>query len=164
MRQCGNVLRNVRKWTYCSRASPLISPRPRVPRLHMSGLFANVASNCQTSSSHFLRIPLIPGGKHQLPPLDFSPILPLFFPPSSIWLSPVHFLLRLPAPDPVGSAQPAAGRWKPAGAESPPSSCAINGRCQSQDQRTVSIYVFCFVFCFVFVFIEVIFISDQCKC
>lgn len=34
----------------------------RLPRLHMLGLFANVATNCQTSSSHFLCIPFILGG------------------------------------------------------------------------------------------------------
>lgn len=70
-----------------------------ITKVAHAGLFANVATNCQTSSSHFLCIPFILGGKHQLPPLDFHPLFS-----SSIWLSPVHFLLRLPAPDPVGSA------------------------------------------------------------
>lgn len=99
MRQCGNVLRNVRKWTFFLSSFPDLDAE--ITNVAHVGLFTNVATNCQTSSSHFLCVPFILGGKHQLPPLDFSPILPILL---SIWLSLVHFLLRLPAPDPVGSA------------------------------------------------------------
>lgn len=59
----------------------------------MSDFFFFLA-NCQTSSSHFLWVPFTLGGRHQLRPLSSL----------SVWLSFVHFLPRLPTPDPVGGA------------------------------------------------------------
>lgn len=64
------------------------------------GLFANAATNCQTSSSHFLWIPLNEGISSAAPTSVYSDLLFSL----SIWLSLCHFLLRLPAPDPVGGA------------------------------------------------------------
>lgn len=101
MRQCGNVLRNARKWTLFFMLSFPDHHSENTEVAHV-GLFAIVASNCQTSSSHFLCIPFILGGRHQLSTLTLFSLDPLFS--LSIWLSLVHFLLRLPAPDPVGSA------------------------------------------------------------
>lgn len=79
------------------------------------GLFANVASNWQTSSSHFLYVPFILGGKHQLPPLYFS--LDSLF-------SFVHLIKPCSFPPQITSSGPsrqqpqlAIGRWRPEGAE-----------------------------------------------
>lgn len=134
----------------------------RFPDLHTDitkvahvGLFANVATNCQTSSSHFLCVPFILGGKHQLPPLALSPIRSFSL---SIWLSLVHFLLRLPAPDPVGSASAGSRQVEIRGGGVEPLMCY-------QWQVSVTRPEDCqyLLFVFVFVFVEVLLISDQCK-
>lgn len=98
-RTWGNVAMSCEMWESELFLTSLLELHAEITDVAHVGLFANVANNCQTSSSHFLCVPFILGGKHQLP-LDLSHD-PSFF--SSIWLSLVHFLLRLPAPDPVGS-------------------------------------------------------------
>lgn len=98
MRQCGNVLRNVRKWTFSVFSFPHL--HTETTKFAHVGLFANVATNCQTSSSHFLCVPFHSGWKASA--ASWFLFDSLFS--SSIWLRLVHFLFRLPAPDPVGSA------------------------------------------------------------
>lgn len=106
MRQCGNVLQNARKWTFFMLSFP--DHHTENTKVAYVGLF-------------LLMLPVI--AKH--PPLisfvfhsfwveGISCLHSRFFSDSlfslSIWLSLVHFLLRLPAPDPVGSASAGSGQ------------------------------------------------------
>lgn len=120
-------------------------------------LFANVASNCQISWTHFLSFRSFRGGRHQLPTLALSLRFPLFF---------VRLIKIYPFPPQITSSapsrsQPAAGRWKSEGAESSRLS-ALSGRCESWDKRTVSIH-FLFSPLFFFFWFVVFFLSDQCN-
>lgn len=103
-------------------------------RVAHADLFTNVASNCQTSSTHFLSFRSFRGGRHQLPTLALSDSLFSL----SVWLRVIHFPSQITSSAPSRS-QPAAGRWKSEGAESSRSS-ALSGRCESWDKRTVSIH------------------------
>lgn len=89
----------------CEKVNFLFSSFPdlhtEITDVAYAGLFANVASNCQTSSSHFLLYSIHSGWKASAASTWF--LFNSFF-SLSIWLRIVHFLPRLPAPDPVGSA------------------------------------------------------------
>lgn len=152
MRQCGKVLRNVWKFFFFFSFPPMLTLR--IPGFHMLIFFANVASNCQTSFSHFLRS--VHSGvegvsclhSHFLSDSRFS---------LSVWLRFIHFPSQITSSAPSRS-QPAAGRWKSEGAESSRSS-ALSGRCESWDKRTVSIhFLFSPLFFFFFFWFVVVFL------
>lgn len=125
------------------------------------GLFANVASNCQTSSSHFLRIPFILGGRNQLSTLTPFSLDSLFS--LSIWLSLVHFLLRLPAPDPVGSASAGSRQVEIREGGVQPLMCYQwqVSVMRTEDCQYLLIFLLWFVDFFYFFFL--LLLSDQCK-
>lgn len=93
VRQCGNVLPNVGKWTSLKKKS-LTFPDHHTEITEIAHVRHFFLANCQTSSSHFLWVPFTLGGRHQ--PRSLSSL--------SVWLSFVHFLPRLSTPDPVGGA------------------------------------------------------------
>lgn len=104
-------------------------------RVAHDDLFANVASNCQTSSTHFLLF--VHSGVEGISCLHSHFLSDSLF-SLSVWLRFIHFPSQITSSAPSRS-QPAAGRWKSEGAESSRSS-ALSGRCESWHKRTVSIH------------------------
>lgn len=149
-RTWGNVAMSCKMWE----SEPFLSSFPDLTKVAHVGLFTNVAINCKTSSSHFLCILFILGGKHQLPPFDFSPILSFL----------VHLIKPCPFPPQITSSGPSRQHFsrQQAGGNQRGRSRDANALSMAgvhYESRGLSVSTFCSVFALV----DVILISDQCN-